>query len=98
MSSSQLSEVLYLTSLRSYILNRGWVDRSSKRVPTYNEITRDDSLENDEDEDQNGDNDGQDDGLFDEDDFDDDYPNPLPERINNIGAGHAPIPPSRAKT
>ena len=71
MSSSKLSEVLYLTSLRSYILNRGWVDRSSKRVPTYKEITRDDSPEHVEDEDQNGDNNGQDDGLFDEDDFDD---------------------------
>lgn len=27
-------------SLRySYILNRGWIDRSSKRIPTYGEIT-----------------------------------------------------------
>ena len=23
----------------SYILNRGWIDRSSKRIPTYEEIT-----------------------------------------------------------
>ena len=23
----------------SYIMNRGWIDKSSKRVPTYNEIT-----------------------------------------------------------
>lgn len=23
----------------SYILNRGWIDRSSKRIPTYGEIT-----------------------------------------------------------
>jgi hypothetical protein len=23
----------------SYILNRGWIDRSSKRVPTYGEVT-----------------------------------------------------------
>lgn len=24
---------------RSYIINRGWIDRSAKRIPTYNEIT-----------------------------------------------------------
>ena len=24
---------------RSYILNRGWIDRSAKRVPTYQEVT-----------------------------------------------------------
>ena len=24
---------------RSYILNRGWVDRSARRLPTYKEIT-----------------------------------------------------------
>ena len=23
---------------RSYIFNRGWIDRSNRRVPTYNEI------------------------------------------------------------
>lgn len=23
----------------SYILNRGWIDRTSRRLPTYNEIT-----------------------------------------------------------
>lgn len=26
--------------ISSYILNRGWIDRSTKRVPTYNDITR----------------------------------------------------------
>jgi protein KRI1 len=25
--------------VNSYILNRGWIDRSSKRVPTYGEVT-----------------------------------------------------------
>lgn len=25
--------------LGSYILNRGWIDRAAKRVPTYQEIT-----------------------------------------------------------
>ena len=24
---------------RSYILNRGWIDRSAKRLPTYTEVT-----------------------------------------------------------
>lgn len=27
------------SSLHSYILNRGWIDRSAKRLPTYTEIT-----------------------------------------------------------
>lgn len=30
----------------SYILNRGWIDRSSQRVPTYNEITSGPSTSN----------------------------------------------------
>ena len=25
--------------MHSYILNRGWIDRSAKRLPTYSEIT-----------------------------------------------------------
>jgi protein KRI1 len=28
-----------LTSDFSYILNRGWIDRSTRHIPTYNEIT-----------------------------------------------------------
>ena len=28
-----------LSGLYSYILNRGWIDRSARRLPTYNEIT-----------------------------------------------------------
>jgi protein KRI1 len=32
------SPPLYLSSIR-YILNRGWIDRSSEHVPSYNEIT-----------------------------------------------------------
>ena len=38
MSSVQLNLYQNLM-LFSYILNRGWIDRSSKRLPTYKEIT-----------------------------------------------------------
>lgn len=31
--------------LVSYILNRGWIDRSAKRVPTYKDITKHGMLE-----------------------------------------------------
>ena len=61
----------------SYILNRGWIDRSQKRLPTYNEITfsgkgkeraADDSDANEE----GNDGDGQDYAqTVDEDEFDD---------------------------
>ena len=28
-----------MTSALSYILNRGWVDKSSRHIPTYTEVT-----------------------------------------------------------
>lgn len=28
-----------LTILRSYIFNRGWIDQSERRIPTYSEVT-----------------------------------------------------------
>jgi len=36
----------------SYILNRGWIDRSTRRVPTYNEITHTGSDDEEDDEDE----------------------------------------------
>jgi protein KRI1 len=30
---------MLLSGLYSYILNRGWIDRSARRLPTYNEVT-----------------------------------------------------------
>ena len=29
----------WLINIHSYILNRGWIDRSTRRFPTYREIT-----------------------------------------------------------
>ncbi|KAA1476501.1 hypothetical protein DENSPDRAFT_933091 [Dentipellis sp. KUC8613] len=61
--------------LLNYILNRGWIDRSSKRVPTFDEITggtvgqkskKDEDAAEAEDEDEAGDEE-----LLDEDEFDD---------------------------
>lgn len=37
--------------LMNYILNRGWIDRSTKRIPTYKEVTHDTGV-NEEDEQQ----------------------------------------------
>ncbi len=39
MSARVTLNVNLLTSPRSYILNRGWIDRSTRRLPTYKEIT-----------------------------------------------------------
>ena len=55
-------------SLDSYILNRGWIDKSSRRLPTYKEITTSsskkgkeivdpDEEEDEEEGDEEGDND-----------------------------------------
>ncbi|KIJ66021.1 hypothetical protein HYDPIDRAFT_110144 [Hydnomerulius pinastri MD-312] len=71
--------------LMNYILNRGWVDRSSRRVPTYNEVVgssskhsksksskskTQDNIDDDEAEDDEGDE-AQGGTLTDEDSFDD---------------------------
>lgn len=38
LSTSYLLLFSYLLFIYSYILNRGWIDRSIKRVPTYKEV------------------------------------------------------------
>lgn len=43
-------------------MNRGWIDKSEGRVPTYNEVTNGDTDEKDGPEAENG--------LYNEDDFD----------------------------
>ncbi len=56
---------------RSYILNRGWIDRSEQRVPTYDQVVG--QADGDEDEDE-GENAGESSkhpwGVLDEDEFD----------------------------
>lgn len=78
--------LLTLCTLHSYILNRGWIDRSDRHIPTYNEITSTKASKNekmrkhdDGDNDNEGDEDneversvgGEAEDNFDEDDFDD---------------------------
>lgn len=31
--------MLFVLTIPSYILNRGWIDKSARRMPTYKEIT-----------------------------------------------------------
>lgn len=71
--------------LRSYILNRGWIDKSQRHVPTYKEITgekRKSKSKNAEQDDhadsdailestQNGEDDTDSQNEFDEEEFDD---------------------------
>lgn len=37
--SQNILHIAMLTKSQSYILNRGWIDRSAKRLPTFDEIT-----------------------------------------------------------
>ena len=51
-------EILYPSDVASsYILNRGWIDRSTKRIPSYKEVTHttEDDVKGDDDDDGNDD-------------------------------------------
>ena len=54
---------------QSYILNRGWIDRSEQKVPTYDQVVADikDDVEEDDDEMGKSEHPG---GVLDEDEFD----------------------------
>ena len=72
-----------LSSASSYILNRGWVDKSSRHIPTYNEVTRgekgskakkvdnEEQREYSEQDGDNADDGGSSQSDFDEEEFDD---------------------------
>lgn len=59
----------------SYILNRGWIDKTARRLPTYKEITGNEKVKaGSESEDDESDDEAEGDGaegLMDEDEFDD---------------------------
>lgn len=44
MELQSIHTCVLLTLLFSYILNRGWIDKSAQRVPTYKEVTESKSV------------------------------------------------------
>ncbi len=67
---------MHIRAYYSYILNRGWIDKSARRLPTYKEITgkgkgkagSDSDVDDSNDE---ADEKGEERGFVDEDEFDD---------------------------
>ena len=78
MSVHVVCSTLRLSYSTSYILNRGWIDRDARRLPTYKEITgkgktRTESEDDASSSDSDGEQDEHEDGVqssLDEDEFD----------------------------